>query len=128
MYIGGIYSSYSNCWSEFNGAFESAVRNNDLNFCSNYTGDIKWGKDIGYGIGCNLKRTHYGIKKNDFQDSCLAAMAYSTKNVEFCKLINGESYKGSCVLDIAKTTGNKSSCELLKDNKNYQDIYDICIK
>ena len=123
MYIASLFSS-SDCGSDFNNAFEGAVRNNDLDFCSGYTGEIKWGKDIGYGIGCNLKETKSGIRKDDFQDSCLGAMAYSTKNIEFCKLIQEENSRGSCVLSIARSTGDISHCEVLEKSNSY---YGICI-
>jgi hypothetical protein len=121
--IFSLFSS-SNCGNEFNKAFNDAVKNNNLSFCSNYTGDIKWGKNIGYGISCNLKETKAGIRVNDFQDSCLGAMAYSTKNIEFCKLIQEENSKGSCVLDIARNEGDISYCEVLEKTNGY---YGPCI-
>lgn len=117
--------SFSDCGNEFNVAFNEALKNNDINFCLNQVGDIKWGKDVGYGISCNLREIKFGIRKNDFQDSCLAAMAYSTKNVEFCRLINGEGYKGSCVLDIARNKKDVSYCEILDKTNAY---YSVCIK
>jgi len=121
MMMNLLYSS--NCGNEFNNAFELAVKNNDINFCSNYSGDIKWGKDIGYGVGCNLKKTKSGITKNNFEETCLGAMSYSTKNIEFCKLIDGDTLKGSCVLDIARNKGDINYCEILEKSNPY---YDVC--
>jgi hypothetical protein len=118
-----LFSS-SNCGNEFNKAFNDAVKDNNISFCSKYTGDIKWGKDWGYGIGCNLKRDNMGIRKNNFEDSCLCAMAYSTNNIEFCKFIQEENSKGSCVLGIARNKGDISYCEVLEKTNGY---YGPCI-
>lgn len=124
MFIANIFSS-SDCGPTFNNAFDNALKNNDVSFCSSYNGEVKYGKDVGYGIGCNLSDSKSAIRKNSFKDSCLEAMAYSTKDIEFCKLIEGESSKGSCVLDIARSRGDTSYCDTLEKTNAY---YGVCIK
>jgi hypothetical protein len=124
FFIHNLFFS-SDCGNEFNNAFEVAVRNNDLNFCSSYAGYIKYGRSFeGGGDSCNLQETKAGIRKNDFQDSCLQAMAYSAKNIEFCKLIEEETSKGSCVLGIARDKEDINYCEVLEKTNDY---YSLCI-
>jgi hypothetical protein len=122
-FIGSLFSS--NCGGDFNKSFNEAVKNNDINFCSNYKGDIKYGKDMGYGIACSSSDIKVGIRKDSFKDSCLEAMAYANKDIEFCKLIGGENSKGACVLDVARSKKNVSYCNVLEKENAY---YDLCFK
>jgi len=123
FFLGSFSTS---CGDEFNNAFKEAVKSNDINFCNNFNGEIKYpAKDPkGDEYFCSIPETKYGIEELDFKDSCLGAMAYSIKDIEFCKLIKGETSKGSCVLGIARDKGDISYCEILEKTNAY---YGPCI-
>jgi len=63
------------------------------------------------------------MKRKGQPEDIFEAMAYSTKNIEFCKMIEGETPKGSCVLGIAVDKGDTSYCEVLeKTNASDKDV------
>jgi hypothetical protein len=126
--MNGNVIPYYSCGYSFSSQFKEAIKDNDMNFCSEFNEDINQYKNFKGGTYCftpnvGLMDNKISISEIDFEDNCLMAMMEATNNIEYC--MQSTNLQEMCPYRLVYKTGNKDYCEYIP---KASAVYEDCIE